>query len=687
MKTPSFYKVAVNAPLAEPLLYLLPSKGDSPKRGDSVIVPLGSRNTTGVVLGFADTNAGNYLLKEIIQINKERPRLKDPFLSWLEWLSEYYLHPIGLVMEMAFPPKSHRKRKIKSKKNPVLKEYSKSSLPDLTFEQNQVLEQISVQEQFKVHLLHGVTGSGKSEVYLRLLDETIKQGKKGLVLVPEISLTPQLVERFTRRFGSACALLHSHLTPMEKTEQWWSIVEEKKQILIGARSALFCPIPNLGIIIIDEEHESSFKQDSQLRYHARDAAIMLAKMAQFPIVLGSATPSLESWARAQEGRYHLLQMKERVANRSLPNISVIDLRAERRKNREDEVESHFAPQRLPLEKSLPFWMSKQLYHSLLKALSAKEQGALFLNRRGLAQLALCRSCGFKKECPHCAISLTLHHGKHLVCHYCDYNEQLSTQCSSCLSGEIQPLGMGTELLEKDIKQLFPQARVARADRDEITGREELEELIRKVEQREIDILIGTQMIAKGLDFPGLTLVGLVMADVGFSLPDFRAGERSFQILTQMAGRAGRHSLHPGAVFIQTYNPNHPSITFTCDHDYSGFAEKELEIRKELNYPPFCRLALLRMQSSQLQQTEMTAKKLKSILELIQTQHPTFAALEWLGPAPAPILKLRNKYRFQLLIKSPDPGHLKTFCKQIIYNKKWIPRGVELIIDIDPINMI
>lgn len=667
-------RVAVEAPLLEPLTYL----GEAPEevtRGQSVLVPLGKRKAKGVVLGPTSTR-GEFKLKPIHSTISGRPRIGDEHLRWLEWLADYYMHPIGQVTALAFPPLDTAERKRKSAKSPVVKTVEPRPPPDLTQEQAFVLDQIEAKKGFNVHLVHGVTGSGKTEVYLRLLTDIVKAGKQGLVLVPEISLTPQLLERFSARFGDQIAVLHSHLTEREKTEQWWGAVRGDKSILIGARSALFCPLPNLGLIVIDEEHEASFKQDEKLKYHARDSAIMLAKFRNCPIVLGSATPSLESWHHARAGKYTLHRMTQRVGLRSMPIVDVVDLREDRQARREDLT----AVER-------PFWMSEKLKFAIDQTFEQKEQVALFLNRRGIAQVALCQACGHSFECPNCAISLTVHGFKHLVCHYCDYTQALPEHCPQCGSNEVEPLGLGTELVEQDMRRLFPEARIARADRDEISSRESLEELIRAVEHREVDVLIGTQMIAKGLDFPGLTLVGLVLADVGFSLPDFRASERAFQLVTQVAGRAGRHSSVPGRVLIQTYNPQHPSIVATQNHDFEVFAEEELKNREELHYPPFSRLGMLRIQGLSLAKAEDAALfALRRALALKQSR-PEYEHIQVLGPAPAPIARLRNKFRFQALIKADSSPALRAFCKQLLGDSAWLPSGIKVGIDIDPINML
>lgn len=673
------WKVAVEAPLPTALTYRLPENmrwDPLAERGQSVVVPLGKRQASGLLLAPTE-ETGEYALKDIISFNLDRARLPDHFLQWLEWLSRYYIHPIGQVTEMAFPPLSRAIKERKSHKSPLTPDLPASAPPTLTEEQAHVLSAIETSPGFHVHLVHGVTGSGKTEIYIRLLEDVVKAGRQGIVLVPEIALTPQLIERFTRRLGHAVAVIHSHLTPREKTNQWWAMLEGKKQILIGARSALFCPLPNLGMIVIDEEHESSFKQDEKLKYHARDTAVMLAKFSNCPIVLGSATPSLETWLNAKNGRYKLHQLKARVADRLLPSIDVIDMREERDMRKQTGR-----------DESLPFWMSRSLHEAIYQTLEKGEQAALFLNRRGVAQAVVCPDCGYVPECPNCAVKLTLHGKTHLLCHYCDFHLSMTEHCPQCPDGEPKPIGLGTEMIENDLARLFPGARVGRMDRDEINTREDLEEMIKGVENREVDLLVGTQMIAKGLDFPGLTLVGLVMADVSFNLPDFRSAERSFQLLTQVSGRSGRHlDEGQGRVVIQTYNPDHPSITFTCAHDYEAFATFELGFREALRYPPYWRLASMRILGLDLDKVKATAKQLRSRALRLQQISPAFASIEILGPAPAPLAKLRNNHRWQLLLKGPDASALGTFCRRLYDNQDWVQAGVKLLVDIDAVHLL
>jgi len=674
----AIWKIAVEAPLPTALTYRVPENllaDPRLKRGQCVNVPLGRRTVAGLLLGEGERQGG-FELRDVIDFTEERPQLPESFLQWIEWLAKYYIHPIGAVVESVFPPLPRAKKPRKSRKAPVAPELAGDVTPELTPEQAHVVAAIENQPGFQAHLVHGVTGSGKTEIYMRLLQDVVARGQQGIVLVPEISLTPQLIERFTRRLGNAVAVIHSHLTPREKTDQWWAMLEGKKQILIGARSALFCPLPNLGMIVVDEEHESSFKQDEKLKYHGRDAAVMLGKFSDCPVILGSATPSLETWHNAKSGRYVLHQLKARVADRRLPTIEVIDLREERDQRKQTG------------DASLPFWLTKPLHEALAETLERGQQAALFLNRRGVAQSVVCPDCGHVPECPNCAVKLTLHGKSSLLCHYCDYHETMTEHCSHCPDGEPKPIGLGTETLERDLGKLFPQARIARMDRDEISTREELEEAIKSVENHEVDLLVGTQMIAKGLDFPGLTLVGLVMADVAFNLPDFRASERSFQLLTQVSGRSGRH-LDEGAgrVFIQTYNPDHPSVIYTCAHDYEGFAAFELGFREALLYPPFSRLASFRIQGLDLDKVEHAARQLRAFALSLKERSPHFAKVEVLGPAQAPLGKIRNNFRWQMLVKAPEAATLGNFCRNLHDNLDWVPAAVKVAVDIDAVHLL
>lgn len=667
----SLVKVVVEAPLPEPLTYSAPNGASVESLiGKRVSVPLGKRRSLGVVLS-KDEGPPPEKLKTIDYIEDYAP-LSEPYRRWLDWISYYYMHPPGLVYSMMFPPLPKTTKVRKSQRPDVVPSVAPSIRPQLTEEQLKVIADISANPGFGAHLLFGVTGSGKTEVYLSLLERALSENKKGLVLVPEIALTPQLIQRFSARFGDSVAVIHSQLTEREKTNQWWAMNSGEKQILIGARSALFCPIDDLGIIIVDEEHEPSYKQDEKLKYNGRDCAIMLAQILKIPIVLGSATPSLESWRNTKEGKYHLHRMSRRVEDRRLPDIHVVDLRSKKEENLKYE------------------WLSTELKEAITETLERKEQVALFLNRRGAAHVVLCSDCGYVSECPNCDISLTLHAKKHLVCHYCDYHEDLRLECPNCKEGELKPIGTGTERIEEELSSLFPQARVARADRDEIQGRLDLENLIQKMENHEIDILVGTQMIAKGLDFPKLTLVGLVLADVGFNLPDFRATERSFQLITQVSGRAGRHldkEDRAGQVIIQTFNPSHSALGFAIHHDYEGFASWEMEHRSSLGYPPSGRLVSFRLQGIQIPRVHEASRILAQRAQKLKSLEVAYKGIEFLGPAEAVLSRLRGNYRMHALVKGSDSKSLLSFCYKLSGDSSWCPSGVKVIVDVDPLHLL
>jgi len=668
-----YWKIAVHAPIKELLTY----SSDLPlRRGQWVHVPLGKRKTLGLVVDTAEAYEKENL-KSVSEIDTTIPDVTQASMEWLIWLSNYYQYPLGLVADLSRPALEKKTTNRASKRSDVVPALDQDFAPDLTEEQKKCLDEIKSHEKFQVHLVHGVTGSGKTEIYLNLLEKTLSQNQSAIVLVPEIALTPQLIQRFAKRFGNKIAAFHSQMTPREKTNHWWDIVEGRKQIMIGARSALFCPQSNLGLIIVDEEHEPSYKQDDKLKYHARDAAVMLGHFHQCQVILGSATPSLESWYNAQLGKYHLHQLKNRVHTSGLPEVEVIDLREEKNK-----PVDHQNP--------LPSWLSKSLYNKISQVLADGYQAALFLNRRGMANVVMCNSCGHSIECPNCDINLTLHSKSHLVCHYCDYHENLKDNCPACKIGEMSAVGLGTEKLEQELKTLFPDKNIIRADRDEIQSREDLENFIQDVESGKADLLVGTQMIAKGLDFPKLKLVGLVLADIGFNLPDFRANERNFQLIVQMSGRPGRHldvTKNPGQVVIQTFNPEHESLKFAIQHDFMGFVEAELMHRKALLYPPYGRLISLRIQSPD----RMTARDLATTVSQralgLKAQFSQYESLEVLGPAEAPIAKLKNQYRYHLLLKGQGSLALQSFIKKLMGDEKWIPSRSRIIVDIDPLHLI
>lgn len=663
--------VAVNAPINGLLSYSI-DKDEVVTLGTSVWVPLGSRVVTGVVVEIADSTQQQMTIKSIVSVIADRPALTNSSLKWAMWMAKYYFHPPGMVLETCFLPLRKKSKKPRKISNSI-------PLPDggsahsLNLEQAEIAKNISAASGFQVHLIHGITGSGKTEVYLRLFEDCLKRGKQGMFLVPEISLTPQLLKRFSNHFTGQLAVFHSQLTPNEREFQWDAMMTGKAQILLGARSALFCPIPALGLIILDEEHEPSFKQDEKLKYHARDAAIMKGKLLDIPIVLGSATPSLETYFAAKEGRYSYHSLPHRVGGRSLPEVYVVDLKDKANAN-----------------KDLPFWLSQPLYLDIQAELLKGKQSVLFLNRRGIASAVTCTNCGDTRMCPNCDISLTLHGAHSLVCHYCDFQERHTDNCQVCHDGVSQPLGLGTERIVDDLQTLFPQAKIARADRDEISHRDDFSQLVEKMEAKEIDILVGTQMIAKGLDFKHLNLVGVVLADIGFHLPDFRASERSFHLITQVAGRAGRHlneQESPSKVFIQTFNPDHPAISFAANHNYVDFAQSEIEHRKALNYPPFGRIASLRLTGSTSELADTLSRLCKSRALALQSKFPDYLKVQILGPTQAGVFKMRNQFRYQIFLKCADWQILNSFIGVLLGNQKWVPAKCRILVDVDPYNLL
>ncbi|MDT3698229.1 MAG: primosomal protein N' [Thermincola sp.] len=539
------------------------------------------------------------------------------------------------------------------------------------------LEQLSALNQIKKWLdtgryhpvlLHGVTGSGKTEVYLQAIAHCLQKGREAVVLVPEISLTPQMVERFKGRFGDLVAVLHSRLTPGERFDEWQLVKEGRVKVVVGARSAVFAPFANPGLFIIDEEHESSYKQEDNPKYHARDVANARAQLCGSVVILGSATPALESFTRVKLGKYGLLTLKQRVHNQSLPPVHLVDLREE----------MHAGNRSI---------FSRLLLEKLSGTLDRGEQAILFLNRRGYSTFIVCRECGLVLKCPKCSISLTLHAGENLLrCHYCDFQRKVPMTCPQCGSGSIRHFGVGTQKVEAEVRKWFPAAAVARMDVDTTARKGAHEQIFNEFRDGKIDVLVGTQMIAKGLDFPRVSMVGVVTADTALNLPDFRSAERTFQLITQVAGRAGRSSI-PGEVVVQTYNPEHYSIVCAQQHDYTGFYEKEMKNRELLDYPPFSslvRIVILGMEeNSVIRSAEILADGLQRALA-VQSVGVEQAML---GPAPAPISKLRNRYRWQICVRG-KPGRLvrRIIAEVIASLEKGRQFGdVGLSIDVDPLS--
>ncbi|EAC2130606.1 Primosomal protein N' [Listeria monocytogenes] len=539
-------------------------------------------------------------------------------------------------------------------------QFEKSESLQLLPDQQTACEKIIAATDQETFLIHGVTGSGKTEIYLQTIEAKLKEGKEAIVLVPEISLTPQMVERFKSRFGSEVAVLHSALSSGEKYDEWRKIERKEARVVVGARSAVFAPFENLGIIIIDEEHEASYKQEDNPRYHARDVAIWRATTYQCPVVLGSATPSLESFARAKKGVYTLIELPSRVNDRAMPEVSVVDMREELRKENRTEF-------------------STELLEKIKDRIAKKEQTVLMLNRRGYSSFVMCRDCGYVVECPNCDISLTYHQSSNqMKCHYCGHEERVPQKCPSCEGEHIRYFGTGTQKVEESLTKLIPEARVIRMDVDTTRTKGAHEKLLKSFRNHEADILLGTQMIAKGLDFPDITLVGVLNADTMLHLPDFRASERTFQLLTQVSGRAGRHE-RTGEVIVQSYNPEHYSIEFAKKHDFIGFYNHEMQLRKMGSYPPFYYLTMINVSD------ENEMKAIRTIQEMAQFLRGKLGPdAVILGPVPSTITRIKNKYRYQCIIKYKIEPNLKKELKTLItHYQKDQQKGLTITIDVQP----
>jgi primosomal protein N' (replication factor Y) len=519
-------------------------------------------------------------------------------------------------------------------------------------------------QQYRTFLLHGVTGSGKTEIYLNAIEAALTEGRSALLLVPEIALTPAMAGQFFSRFGDRVAILHSAFTDVERSEQWRRIRSGGASVVVGTRSGVFAPVQNLGLIVVDEEHDGSYKQEETPRYNGRDVAIVRAQSAGACVVLGSATPSLESRYNAERGKYTLLELPGRIESRPMPAVELIDMRQEFLETRKQNT------------------FSRKLIDALGQRLEKGEQTIVLLNRRGFSSFVACRACGERVQCMNCSLTLTYHkRDRRLLCHYCSYAEKVPSICPKCQSDHIYFLGVGSERVEEELHREFPTARIARLDRDTVTGKRQYETILDGFREKNFDILAGTQMIAKGHDIPNVTLVGVVSADIGLGMPDFRAGERTFQLLTQVAGRAGRGNL-PGVVLVQTINPDHYAIQFAAAQDYRGFYEKEIHFRRMMRYPPFSAMANVLIRDPK----QEAAMRMSSELGMLMTPPPE--NLKILGPAEAPVPRLKAEFRYQFLIKAASRKALNELLRQIrsfAVQRKW--SATALMIDVDPLSLM
>jgi primosomal protein N' (replication factor Y) len=521
------------------------------------------------------------------------------------------------------------------------------------------------QRKFLPMLLHGVTGSGKTAVYLSAMQSVLAKGRSAILLVPEIGLTPAMAADLHQIFGDEVAILHSALSDDERAEQWKRIRSGESHIVVGTRSAVFAPVSDLALIVVDEEHDHSYKQEEMPRYHARDVAVMRAKMCNAAVVLGSATPSLETYHNGVRGKYRLLELPERIERRPLPEVEILDMREEFQRSKKDEV------------------LSRKLVEEIGERLARHEQVMVLLNRRGYSAFVLCRECGESVHCKNCAISMTYHKREHrLVCHYCGYMRPAPKTCPKCGSEFVQYLGTGSEKLEHILHGLFPQARIARLDRDTVRGRDDFERMLSALHAGEIDLLVGTQMIAKGHDVANVTLVGVVASDAALSFPDFRAAERTFQLLTQVAGRAGRGDA-PGKVVLQTFFPDHYAIQFAAAHDYRGFYEKEIRFRSWMHYPPFSAVSNVLVRSPKLDEALAWSGVLGKWFENTRVE-----GVRVMGPAAAAIVRLKTEYRYHFLLKSASRERMNEVLRAMLEHadKQKIPRN-HVVVDVDALSLI
>ncbi|MDE0355190.1 MAG: primosomal protein N' [Deltaproteobacteria bacterium] len=731
--------VAVPAPLDEPLTYAVPEvlRGRLDV-GMRVLVPLGRRRVTGVVVGFERESpvAG---VKEVAEALDDEALLDPAFLKLCRWAADYYVASLGEVLAAALPPLLRAESRLVvafgrepdglpgaldrevldtvrsrgpltpaalSRRFPrrgvkaaidrlaaigavVLEDRLRGHVrearrrrqprpettaaapsgraPVLTEEQQGVLRSIEPrleQGGFETLLLHGVTGSGKTEVYLRAMEQVRRQGRQSLILVPEIALTPQLLDRLEARFPGDVAVLHSGLTAAERWRHWWRIAHGAVKVVAGARSAVFAPVRELGLVVVDEEHDTSYKQEEGVRYHGRDLAVVRGRIVGCPVILGSATPSVESYHNARSGRYRMLELTERVEARPMPRVEIVDLKSR------------------PGQSTADGLFSAPLLSALRENHERGRQSLIFLNRRGFASFLQCWSCGFVFRCPRCSISLTYHLGRDSTfCHHCGFRQRKADACPECGNLSLSEVGFGTERVEHELRRLLPKARIGRMDRDTTSARGAQERIFRAWEKGDLDVLVGTQMVAKGHDVGGVTLVGVVLADSSLNIPDFRAAERTFQIISQVAGRAGR-AREPGRVIVQTLVPGHYCFDPAKAHDYPTFFATETGFRREVGYPPFQHLVHLRLDGTHEDKVARGARDLARVLRREKPQAP----LEILGPAPAPIARLRSRYRWQILLKGRSRPALLAMARRAV---ALVPRGraFRIHVDVDPHNML
>lgn len=655
-------EVAVCLPLSRTFVYDLAQPAEI---GCRVKVRFRNSEVEGFVVGFPKSPPAGVEIQAIREVLDAASLLQPDVLDLCRWIADYYLAPIGEVLKSALPPGIARKHLDRFDPGPDSDQQKPAAPFKLTTEQLTALYAIEKAEGFSTQLLHGVTGSGKTEIYIQAAEYTLSRGNTCLVLVPEIGLTPQLTERFSARFPGRVAVLHSSLTRKQRIEEWLRILHGRAPVVVGTRSAVFAPLKNLKLIIVDEEHETTYKQEETPRYHARDTAIVRAQRLAATVVLGSATPSMESFRNAERKKFEYVHLTARVEDRPLPDVEIVNMREEYAAEGKQTI------------------FSRRLLQAIGERLERREQTMVLLNRRGYAAYLLCRHCGFTFQCTSCSVSMTYHRSVgRLLCHYCGLARRPPTKCPDCESEYIYYVGQGTERIESDLRELFQDARIGRIDRDTMKHIRDFERVLGGFRRGEIDILVGTQMIAKGHDFPLVTLVGVLAADAALSLPDFRAAERTFQLLTQVAGRSGRGD-RPGEVIIQSFFPDHYAFQLACTQKFEEFYARESRYRKAMFYPPFTALAGIVVTDRDKERAARESRALGDFLDSIRGD-----SVRILGPAPAPLERVKRLHRYQLLIKA---GSRSTLHRVLVSLREHIDDkklgGTRILVDVDPISLL
>jgi primosomal protein N' (replication factor Y) len=662
---PQYVEVITNLPIDRVFQYKVTGREQyAPEIGKRVHIPFRTSKRIGYIVKLEDKP----MVKEprdLIDIIDEAPIFTEDMIALAGWVKDNYFCSWGEALEAMIPGALKRgKTSMTTRVQEEPREIVETSPLTPNREQQQVLDDINRcldRGEHEVFLLHGITGSGKTEIYLQAMESVLAKGKDGVILVPEISLTPQTVERFMSRFGDKVAVFHSKMLQSARFTEWQRIKNGEARIVVGPRSAVFSPFKDPGIFIVDEEHEPSYKQEDVPRYHARDVAIERARMAGAPVILGSATPSLESYHKAISGEYRLVELTQRIHEKELPRVKLVDMRMDFDTRVGKTV------------------VSRILSEALREDVSKKQQALIFLNRRGFSTFVICRKCGYLMKCPKCDSPLVFHRDKkELICHYCNVRVHPPDICPECNSDYLMYKGTGTEKVEEEIKKIMPEARLARMDSDTMSKRGAHDRVLRDFKQHKLDVIVGTQMIAKGLDFPKVTLVGVVSADANLNLPDFRSGERTFNLITQVAGRAGRGDLG-GEVIVQTYTPEHYAVSMAAKHDYNGFYYREVQSRRELRFPPYVSLVKITLRSRKEENVE------KAIGRLANNLRKKIKDIDMLGPAPSPMTKLRGYYRWNVLIKTEDRADMVKKLRSALKGFRK-GSGVFMAVDVDPMSM-